>query len=155
MAATEKETRAAQVAHALAAAVRTDQVAAADAVRILRHELRRLNTGKGETISVRSEEAQRVLDKYEQLNQSRPRNGSPEALHADHVWPLTTEHLHEVTTVEDWVEQLRHLSTVVCVTAAENYRLQKIERTTPGPEKYAIAGVEFTTDRLPWHAPIA
>jgi 7-keto-8-aminopelargonate synthetase-like enzyme len=46
---TDKEVRSAQVARALAAAVRADEAAAADVLRILRHELRRLNTGKAET----------------------------------------------------------------------------------------------------------
>lgn len=125
-------------------------MAAPDALRILRHELRRLNTGKAELIKTRSLEAQRVLDQYSAGGQPRRRNGSPDALHADHVWPLTEEHLHTVTTVDDWVRELRHLATVVCVTAAENYRLERIEKTTPGPEKYEIAGVEFTSAVTPW-----
>jgi hypothetical protein len=55
-----------------------------------------------------------------------------------------------------WSQLSRHgeassvTSPPSCVTAAENYRLQKIEKTTPGPEKYAIAGVEFTSQQLPW-----
>lgn len=149
---TQKEIRAAQVAHALAAAVRANEAEAADVLRILRHELRRRNTGKGEMIATRSLEAQRVIDEYNASGQARPRNGSPDALHADHVWPLTEEHLRTVMSVEGWVRELRHLSTVVCVTAAENYRLQKIEKTTPGPEKYAIANVQFTSADTPWSA---
>lgn len=36
------------------------------------------------------------------------------------------------------------LRTVVCVTTAENYRLEKVERSgTTGPEKYVEAGVTF------------
>jgi hypothetical protein len=67
-------------------------------------------------------------------------NNSDDALHADHVWPITERHLKEVTTIDAWVEELRLLATVVCVTARENYRLIHVEKTTPGPEKYALAG---------------
>lgn len=147
---TERELRAAKVACVLAGAVRAGEVAAPDALRILRHELRRLNTGKAETILVRSTEAQRVIDHYAAIGENRPKNGSGDALHADHVWPLTVDHLHSVATVEDWVATLRHLATVVCVTADENYTLMKVEKTHQGPEKYALAQVAFTTDNLPW-----
>jgi hypothetical protein len=41
--------------------------------------------------------------------------------------------------------ELERLRTVVCVTAAENYALQKVEgQGTTGPEKYALAGIELT-----------
>lgn len=40
---------------------------------------------------------------------------------------------------------------VVCVTAAETYRLEKPELSgTTGPRKYALAGIEFTAHELPW-----
>jgi len=40
----------------------------------------------------------------------------------------------------------RYCCRARCVTAAENYALQKIEASgVTGPEKYAVAGVSFTT----------
>jgi len=52
--------------------------------------------------------------------------------------------------VADWVAELQRLATVVCVTARENYTLEQIEKTgSRGPEKYAAAGVTFTTP-VPW-----
>src|SRR6185436_16131433 len=96
-----------------------------DALRILRHELRRRNTGMSLKIPRRSHRAQASVDKY--APDPPPKNGSPDALHADHVYPLTSELLHHVDTVERWIVELERLRTVVCVTADENYRLQKIE----------------------------
>jgi hypothetical protein len=67
-------------------------------------------------------------------------------LHADHVYPLSAELLHSVDTVERWVATLSRLRTVVCVTALENYALERVEaQGVTGPEKYALAGVTFTT----------
>jgi hypothetical protein len=60
-----------------------------------------------------------------------------------------------VTTIEDWVAELRLLATVVCVTARESYDLMAIEMTTPGPEKHAIAGVTASApgqSSPPWPA---
>jgi hypothetical protein len=35
---------------------------------------------------------------------------------------------------------------VVSVTAVENYLLERVEvQGSPGPEKYALAGIRFTT----------
>lgn len=149
-AATEKELRAAQIAHVLARATRQDEVAAADVLRVLRHELRRLNTGNKLKIATRSIEAQVVIDKYTHAGEKIPNNNSEDALHADHVWPITERHLNEVITVDAWIAELRHLATVVCVTARENYHLIRVEKYHPGPEKYAIAGVGFTTAEVPW-----
>jgi hypothetical protein len=150
--ATEKELRAAQVAHVLARAVREDEAAAADVLRILRHELRRLNTGNKLKIPTRSVEAQAVIDRFTAAGEHVPNNNSGDALHADHVWPITERHLEELTTVNAWVVELKHVATVVCITARENYRLMRIEKTTPGPGKYAVAGVAFTTAEVPWGA---
>lgn len=71
-------------------------------------------------------------------------------MHADHVWPITERRLQEITTVEEWLAELRQVATVVCVTARENYQLVHIEKQTQGPEKYALAGVAFTSTDLPW-----
>ena len=146
--ATPKEMRAAQVAHTLSRAVRQSEVNAVDALRILKHELRRLNTNRSHMLDVRSHGAQASIDKYAP---ERPRrNDSDDALHADHVYPFTSDLLYKVTTVEGWVSELGRLATVVCVTARENYALEQIEKAGPhGPEKYAAAGVTFATP-VPW-----
>lgn len=140
-----KNLRAARVAHVLARGVRNGELDPSDALRILRHELRRRNTNSSLKIPRRSQAAQASVEKY--APNRPPTNGSPDALHADHVYPLTSELLHTVDTVEKWVVELERLRTVVCVTAAENYVLEKIERDgLTGPDKYARAGVTFTGD---------
>ena len=138
------------MAHVLARAARDNEVAVADVLRVLRHELRRLNTGNKLKIPTRSVAAQAVIDKCTAVGEKVPNNNSDDALHADHVWPITERHLNEITDVDGWIAGLRHLATVVCVTARENYRLIGVEKLTPGPEKYAIAAVIFTTVDVPW-----
>jgi hypothetical protein len=113
-----------------------------------------VNTGNKLKVPTRSVEAQAVIDRCTAVGEKVP-NNSDDALHADHVWPITERHLKEVTTVDAWVEELRLLATVVCVTARENYRLIHVEKTTPGPEKYALAGVTFTTVEVPWAGQVA
>ena len=145
---TPKELRAAKVAHVLARGVRNDEVNPIDASRILKHELRRLNTNKSHTLEVRSQGAQASIEKH--APERPPPNGSEDSLHADHVYSFTANLLHTVTTVEAWVSELRRLATVVCVTAKENYALEQVEKAgAQGPGKYAIAGVTFTTP-VPW-----
>lgn len=145
---TPKELRAAHVAHALSRAVRNGEVEQIDALRILKHELRRLNTNKSHMLKVRSVGAQASIDKY--APERPPRNDSDDALHADHVYPFTPALLHEITTVKEWMGELRRLSTVVCVTAKENYALEQVEMAgVHGPDKYATAGVSFAT-AVPW-----
>jgi hypothetical protein len=93
-------------------------------------------------LPLRSREAQRVIDKYGVAGP--PKNGSDEALHADHLWPLTEDVLRTTTTVEAWVTELRRLSAVAVVTARENYKLMAAENQNVwGPPKYAAAGVEL------------
>jgi hypothetical protein len=145
---TAKELRAAQVAHALARAVRSNAVHPIDASRILKHELRRLNTNRSHKIAVRSSGAQASIDKY--APERPPRNDSEDALHADHVYPFTTDVLYEVKTVEAWILELRRLATVVCVTANENYALEQVEKAgLRGPDKYEAAEVTFASP-VPW-----
>lgn len=142
LSASEREHRAAQVAHVLARGVRAGEVVPADALRILRHELRRRNTNKAITLPLRSKEAQRVIEQYGA--DGPPKNGSNDALHADHLWPLTEETLRQTTTVEAWLTELRRLSAVAVVTARENYRLMAAEKQNLwGPAKYAASGVEL------------
>lgn len=147
---TERERRAAKIAHVLSHAVRSGDAEASDVLRILRHELRRLNTGTKPSIPVRSLAAQRVIQDYAVRGEDVPNNNSADALHADHVWRLTAEHLDATASVGEWIDLLRRLATVVCVTARENYALIRVERMTDGPAKYALAGVTFTTNDLAW-----
>jgi hypothetical protein len=141
----DRDRRAAQVAHILSRAVRDEEMVAADALRILRHELRRRNKKGTQKIPIRSIEAQRVIDRYGTANV--PKNESPDALHADHVYPLKEDELQRNHTLELWIDALPRLRTVVCVTAAENYRLEACEkRGVTGPNKYVQAGVAFTTE---------
>ncbi len=141
---TGRDLRDARVAHVLARAVREGEVDAVDALRILRHELRRRNTNSTPRIKLRSVGAQASIDKY--APQRPPRNDSDDALHADHVYPVRAELLHSVDTVDGWVTELARLRMVVCVTAVENYALERVEALgTIGPEKYALAGITFTT----------
>ncbi len=80
-----------------------------------------------------------------------PKNASPDALHADHVYQLTEDDLRRNDTVELWLAAMDRLRTVVCVTATENYRLESYERRgITGPAKYARAGITFTSEELPW-----
>jgi hypothetical protein len=146
--ATPGELRAAQLAHVLARGVRDGEVKAVDAARVLKHELRRRNTNKSHTLALRSTGAQASIEKY--APERPPRNDSDDALHADHVYPFTSALFYEVTTLEGWVDELRRLATVVCVTARENYALEQIEKAgVHGPAKYSAAGVVFVTP-VPW-----
>lgn len=145
---TPRDLRAARVADVLARAVREGEIDAADTLRILRHELRRRNTNSSLGIPHRSHAAQASIDKY--APDPPPKNGSADALHADHVYSFASDLLQTVATVDAWLAELQRLRTVVCVTAAENYALERIERQgTTGPEKYAAAGVTFTA-RIAW-----
>ena len=146
---TTAELRAAQLAHVLARAVRDNEIDVRTALRVLRHELRRRNTNKKLQIPTRSRGAQAAIDKYGA--KGVPKNGSGDALHADHVHPLTEATLRETDTVAKWIVELRRVQLVVCVTATENYQLEVIERGgTTGPAKYALAGIEFEAAELPW-----
>jgi hypothetical protein len=139
-----RDLRDARVAHVLAQAVQEPEVDAVDALRILRHELRRRNTNSTPRIKLRSVGAQASIDKY--APQRPPKNDSDDALHADHVYPLMAELLRSIDTVDGSVTELARLRTVVCVTASENYALERVEaRGITGSEKYALAGITFTT----------
>ena len=77
-----RDLRAAKVAHVISRAVRDGEIEASDALRILRHELRR-RTNASLRIARRSNGAQASVDTY--APDLPPKNGSPDALHADHV----------------------------------------------------------------------
>jgi hypothetical protein len=140
----ERDLRDADVAAVLARAFREGEIEAPDALRIIKHEMRRRNTNIKLKIETRSVEAQAVIEKCRIDNLPIPKNDSPDALHADHVYPFTADVLRAVKTAADWVHELDRLRTVVCVTAAENYELEKIERDgTTGPEKYKKARITW------------
>ncbi|MEO6470388.1 MAG: hypothetical protein ABIR57_01065 [Aeromicrobium sp.] len=122
-----KKLRAAKIAHTLAMAYRNGDVEGTDVLRILRHELRRLNTNRKLLIPRRSAEAQRVIETHADPADI-PKNGSLDALHADHVWNISAKTLSDTTTIDGWLVELEKLSEVVCVTAKENYALMKKEK---------------------------
>jgi hypothetical protein len=140
---TPKDQRLAAVAAALARAVVAADVDAADALRIIRHELRRRNTNRALGAPFRSRRAQEVIDRYAQAGEPIPKNSSNDALHCDHVFQVTVDDLYRLHTRDDWLAAIVHLDQVVCVTAAENYHLERIERTgVQGWAKYPKADVE-------------
>jgi len=113
-------------------------------LRVLRHELRLRNTNKKLAIVQRSSAAQAVIDKHLEAGTPVPNNNSLDALHADHVYALTSEDLETIVSVDDWITALARLREVVCVTAAENYQLEVIEKGgITGPEKYIRAGITW------------
>ncbi len=143
---TARDVRYAAVADVLARAVREGEVEAADALRILKHELRKRNTNRSLKVPERSERAQQVIDDYARRKKAIPKNGSDDALHADHVNPLTEDVLYRLTTTGAWLAALPDLMRVVCVTAAENYALEQVERTgVRGEAKYGLAGITLLT----------
>jgi hypothetical protein len=129
--------RDAAVAAVLAAAYRSGTIEPADALRIIRHDLRRRQTNRKLAIPTRSAGAHRLIESYAKRGVPVPKNGSDDALHADHVHPLTIEHLDVTITPADWLGELERLGEVVCVTAAENYKLEARELAgVTGPAKY-------------------
>lgn len=147
-----KKERQAAVAAALAGAYRNGDVASEDALRIIRHELRRLQVNKKLLIPKRSTAAHSVVVDYLSRGVPIPRNGSDDALHADHVHPLSVRQLRTLQTIPQWLRAFKRLEQVVCVTAAENYRLEQIERQgVKGPAKYKKANIEFVDNQgRPW-----
>ena len=139
-----RDQRFAAIAAALARAAQAGEVAVADAARVIRHELRRRNTKKALEAPWRSRAAQEVIDRYAAEGRRIPTNDSPEALHCDHVFLLGGEDLARLQTQEAWLTELPRLVTVVCVTAAENYVLERAERAgANGWSKYGDAGIEL------------
>jgi hypothetical protein len=139
-----RDLRDAAVAAVLARAVRAGEVEPSDALRIIKHEMRRRNTNQKLNIEMRSIAAQAVVEKYSTLRQPIPNNNSPEALHADHVHAFTETDLRGTDSIDDWLVQLTRLREVVCVTAEENYTLEKIEKSgMTGAAKYAKANITW------------
>jgi hypothetical protein len=130
------------LATVLARAHRGGELAAAEVLPVLRHQLRKLNTNAARKAPYRSDGAQEVIQRYEAQGTEIPKNSSPDALHCDHVFKLTVDHLQRLHTRGDWWVELDSLRAVVCVTAAENYALEKVEAAGyDGWGKYAQAGI--------------
>src|SRR5690606_15266573 len=86
--------------------------------------------------------AQGVIDSYASAGTVVPKNGSPDALHCDHVHPLTVDDLRRLTTTEEWLEAIPRVTEGEWVTAAENYSLQPHEKAgLTGWDKYRAADV--------------
>jgi hypothetical protein len=138
------DTRFAQLASVLAAAVRLEQLDETYALRVLRHQLRLFNRNKAVRVVRRSVGASDVVERYERDQLPIPKNGSPDALHADHVHPLDGRLMHALHTPSDWLANLDQLREVVCVTAAENEQLRRVEAEgTAGWEKYVRADIQL------------
>lgn len=151
MKANDRDRRDASVAVVLAKAVREGEIAPPDALRIIRHEMRRRNTNRKLAVPWRSAGAQAVIDAYASRGETPPANGSDDALHADHVWGLRAEHLYKFRTLDEWMQHLQRMRTVVCVTASENYKLEGLERAgADGPEKYVAAGIAWAGEPPPF-----
>ncbi len=152
MAASADDLRLAMIAHVLAEGVRAGQVTPSDARRVIVHDVRRGNANNKMAIHPRSAGAQKAIELY--APNEPPKNGSADALHADHYGMPTRHEIAQLTSVEQWVETIERIRrSVVCVTAAENYALMKWERRGHlGPEKYAMAGIDFV-DPVPWATP--
>jgi hypothetical protein len=60
-----------------------------------------------------------------------------------------TEFFQQLTSVDAWLQELRRLDQVVCLTAAENELVPRVATQLTGPQKYKLAGVEFV-DAVPW-----
>jgi hypothetical protein len=151
-----KDVRWAKLADVLAEAARAGRVDPQDARTVLVHALRvRKNNAKLQ-IRPRSTGAQASIDRY--APDAPPPNGSPDSLHADHVYsfphtgPRLTEFFSRVTTVDAWLRELRQLDQVVCLTAAENETVRRVEKDLTGPEKYDRAGIVFVGS-TPWGQP--
>jgi hypothetical protein len=137
------------MAAVLAQAVREGRILATDALRVIKHEMRRRNTNQKHKLPYRSARAQAVIDDYASRGELPPKNGSDDALHADHVYELDEVDLRTTRTPQEWVNLLSRARTVVVVTARENYDLEALElRGIRGPAKYVNAGLSWA-DGLP------
>ena len=150
-----KDVRWAKLADVLAEAARAGRVDPQDARTVLVHALRVRKNNAKRQIRPRSTGAQASIDRY--APDPPPPNGSPDSLHADHVYcfphtgPRLTEFFSRMITVDAWLRELRQLDQVVCLTAAENETVRRVERDLTGPKKYDRAGIVFV-DPTPWGA---
>jgi hypothetical protein len=134
----------ARLAAALSMDCRNCEVRTSDVLRVLRHQLRTLNTNKASTTpsdlwSVRAKE---VFDDHTARGERVPPNGFAESLHCDHVYGVRLGDLDRYESIDDWLGAVPRFTAVVVVTARENYRLQRVERKGwDGPLKYEPANV--------------
>ena len=143
---TQRDDRHAALATVLAKAFRDGDIQASDALGPIKHVLRKRHTNKALRVPFRSEAAQASIDEHEASGHAVPKNGSKVALHSDHVYPLRREQLETLITRAEWLAALPQLDLVVCVTATENYDLQKMDVLgVSGPEKYARAGIAWAS----------
>lgn len=140
-----RDVRFAALGAVLAAAVGRGELEANHALRVLRHELRVMNVNSALKAAKRSQGAQIVIDRYTVEGQPVPKNGSGDALHCDHVNALRAADFRRLQSPDAWLAELPRFKEVACVTAAENYRLEKIEREgADGWAKYDLAGIVLT-----------
>lgn len=143
--------RFAMLANALAEDYRAGEVLAADALRVLRHQLRKMNTNKalGVPRDLWSVRAAEVQAEHAARGEAVPKNAFDEALHCDHINTLVRADLDHLSTVEEWQDALPRLTAVVVLTARENHSLQKFERAgLNGPEKYAQANIALVSPEV-------
>lgn len=151
MATSNRDRRDAELAAVLAEAVRAGKMQDVDALRVIRHEMRRRNTNKKSSLPFRSARAQAVIDDCASRDEPVPKNGSDSALHADHVYEFGAQQLQDTVSVGEWQEVLTRARTVVVVTAKENYQLEKVEMAgMRGPAKYQAAGVTWAGEPPPF-----
>ena len=141
---TTKDERFAALAATLSRAARAGDVALTDVGRVIRHELRQRNTNASLRATRRSTKAQAVIERYGNKGTQIPKNGSPDALHCDHVFAVTAQDIQRLQTADAWLTELPRFDEIVCVTARENYALEVYERAgVNGWDKYVTAGIEF------------
>lgn len=87
------------LADVLARAVRDRELLPRDALRVLKHEMRRRNTNRTARLPYRSAKAQAVIGDYVGRGVTVPKNQSDDALHADHVYEFGERDLNETTTL--------------------------------------------------------
>ena len=146
---TPRDRRFAALAAVLARAASAGEVADVDALRVIRHELRRRNVNRAIKSGRRSIAAQEVIDRYAAAKMPIPKNSSDDALHSDHVFPLSLSDLQRLQSADAWIAELPRLTEVVCLTAVENYRLEVFEKAgAHGWSKYEAAGIGFYDPEL-------
>jgi hypothetical protein len=146
-----RDERDAALAAVLAQGVRDGNVHPVDALRVVKHEMRRRNTNKHASLPFRSVNAQAVIDKYAKAGVPVPKKDSGDALHADHVHELGPADLQDTITVDDWLRVLEQARIVVVVTAKENYELEQLENAgIRGPTKYVRTGLRWAGERPPF-----
>ena len=108
-----KDERLVALADALASAAREGQVSVDDAARVVRHELRQRNKKKAISVVRRSVAAQVVIERYGADGQPIPTNSSPDALHSDHVFKLSSGRILHLEGQDAWLAEMPRLCAVM------------------------------------------